>query len=76
MKNMLNLEKQKCTKCGLEQPLSEFHRRYDRGSEVKYHNYCKTCHREYNREYSKRRPRKKQVRRPTNEYAWGPFICF
>lgn len=67
--------KQTCTKCGEEQPLSEFHMRYDR-LEPRYHKICKACAREYNREHGKTRKKKLQVRRATNEYAWGPFKCF
>lgn len=70
------MEKQKCSKCGDELPLDEFHLRYQKAGVTKRHKVCKGCVRTYAKEYRKRHTRKKQEKRPTSEFTCGPFVCF
>lgn len=57
----LNDETKICTKCGIEKPLSEFHKRKDRC--IKTYSACKVCERarraEYHKLHFKPKPRKK-----------------
>ena len=50
-------ETKKCSKCGLEKPLTEYHKNgFDRQGKQKYRGYCKTCanKREMERYWEKR----------------------
>lgn len=44
MKELINLETKICSKCGIEKPLSEYHKNgFDNHGNQKYRGYCKTC---------------------------------
>ena len=60
----------RCTKCGVEKPLDEFHRHASRGRQ----SWCKTCRRAYDHDYhlSVRELRLKQKRAWKNaRVAWA-----
>ena len=38
------METKKCSKCGIEKPVTEYHKNgFDRQGQQKYRGYCKTC---------------------------------
>jgi len=69
------MKKLKCKKCDASKPISEFYeRKYD--GVIKYHQTCKVCEREYSRAYNKKHSRKGQLKRSSNEFVVGGFVCF
>ena len=69
---------EKCKRCGEDKSFDEFHFR-SQSRPVKRKKICKDCASEYAKEYRRThgpRARKKVIRRPSNEFAWGEFRCF
>lgn len=49
---------QRCSRCGRNKPLADFHKQSNSTRKQKVQSYCKDCTREYTREYRLKNPRK------------------